>query len=105
MRGCFAGIKSAAADRKLMSGPGRLRDGTRLGQHGIARAIGRGHLAGDRHRQTQLLARNRIDAHRRSQRRDFQMKLLIQFRSLGATRFELLDLIAQLHALKMLPGI
>lgn len=87
-----------------MSRPGRLQH-ARLRQHGIARRFNWGHLPWHRNRESQLVARDRIHAHRRAQRGNFEVQLLIQLRDLRSLIFELFHLISKLDAFEVLPGV
>ena len=76
-----------------------------FGEDCFARGFKRRDLAGHRHRQSQLAPGNLIDPRRSAQARHLQLQFLIEFgrlRVLGLQRFEL---VAQLDAGEMLPGI
>ena len=84
--------------------PHHLPTSPRLRHHRIAR-IRRTLLPRRRHRQTKMLPRIIINPPRRPQSRIFHMQLLIQLERLRPRRLQLFQLIVNLNALKMLPGV
>lgn len=85
--------------------PRRSRRRTNLRDHALDAALRRGYLAGHGHGEPELLPGDGVNAHRRSQRGDFEAQLLIQLGRLRFRGLQLLERVAELDAFEVLPGV